>query len=72
MEDQTKRKLVATGKVVGGALRVASGVATGIGVGLVGRYLKVRHMQKPAGAIGWFSIAGGAKMLSSGWKELMG
>ena len=70
MDDITKRKLLATGKVIAGGARMVSGVATAFGIGVVGTFLKSRHMQTTALQLGRMSVEGGNKMVNSGLREL--
>ena len=72
MDDTTKRKLLAAGKVIGGSARIVSGVATAFGVGLLGSFLRHHHMQRMAPQVARLSVEGGRKMLESGWAELRG
>jgi len=72
MDDITKRKLLAAGKVIGGTARIASGVATAFGVGLVGSFLKSHKMRTTAIQVARFSLEGGKKMLQNGLNEFKG
>jgi hypothetical protein len=70
MDNITQRKIVAGGKVLLGAGRMVSGVATAFGVGILGSFLRHRHMQRAATHLGKMSLEAGSKMLKSGWSEL--
>lgn len=70
MTDLEKRKLIARAKIGFGAARMASGIATGCGVGIVGTALRQRHMMELARRIAVVSIKGGKAMFDEGQAEL--
>jgi hypothetical protein len=70
MDQKTKKTLIGTGKVIGGTARMISGVATATGVGLLGSFLRARHMQITAMRLGQLSFNGGKEMLKQGMKDL--
>ena len=65
-------KVKAAGKMVFGAVRVVSGIATGTGHGLLGSALQSQHMMAHAAKIGSLGCKAGAEMFKEGlneWKE---
>ena len=65
-------KVKAAGKMVIGAARIVSGIATGTGHGLLGSALQSQHMMVQAAKIGSLGCEAGAKMFKEGlneWKE---
>ena len=48
MDDMTKAKLAAAGKIALGGGRIVSAIATATGHGLLGTYLKNHHMTAAA------------------------
>ena len=72
MNNSTKAKLKAAGKIALGVFRIASGIVTGTGHGLIGAYCKKHHMIGKAVLLGKAGIEGGGKMLGEGvedWKK---
>ncbi len=69
MEEITKKKLLAGGKVAFGAARIGCAYATLAGQGLLGAFLKQHHMMRQAPIIARVSAEGGQKMLMEGLKE---
>lgn len=63
-------KLLSVGKMAVGAARIASGIATATGHGLVGAYCRNHHMMAMASRIAKSSCEGGAKMFKEGAREL--
>ena len=53
-----------------GAARMASGVMTGLGLGIVGGMLRHHHMMVGAKRIGLLSIEGGKNMVDEGLRDL--
>jgi hypothetical protein len=73
MEELTKKKIMAAGKIAFGVARMLSGVATATGHGVVGTYLKNHHMQRQALQLGKMGFEAGQKTLERGiedWKRL--
>lgn len=73
MEDLTKKKIVAAGKIAFGVARMISGIATGTGHGIVGAYLKNHRMQSQAMQLGKMGFEAGQKCANEGideWKAL--
>lgn len=73
MDDITKKKLAAAGKIAFGLGRMVSGVATATGHGIVGSYLKNHHMRMQAMRLGKEGFEAGQKCLNTGleeWKRL--
>lgn len=72
MDDMTKAKLAAAGKIALGGGRIVSAIATATGHGLLGTYLKNHHMTAAAARIAKASLEGGMKMVDDGlddWKR---
>lgn len=69
MDAMTEKKLKAAGKVALGAARIASGIATATGHGLLGSMLRQRHMLMQAAHLGRASAEGGLNMLKQGMAE---
>lgn len=72
MDETAKKRAMAAAKVAAGAARIASGVVTATGHGLLGSYLKSHHMTHAAVRIGRMSVDGGLKTLKEGledWKR---
>lgn len=65
-----KDKVEAAGKVAIGVARIASGVVTATGHGLIGGYCKSHHQMGLAARVAKSSIEGGSRMIKEGWKEL--
>mgnify|MGYP001605537185 CR=1 FL=1 len=72
MTQENRRKLKAVGKIAVGAVRMASGVATAFGVGLLGSFLRTNISPIVRQQIGKLSIQGGKKMFDEGCAELRG
>ena len=72
MTQQTKKQLKAVGKMAFGTAKMASGVATGLGVGLLGGFLRAQNQPWVRHRIGALSFQGGLKMFSEGLKALKG
>jgi len=75
MDDVNKRKWLAVGKMALGAGRVASGIATATGHGLVGAALSRHHLTLVGVRLGKSSVEGGLKTLNEGlddWKRANG
>jgi hypothetical protein len=70
MSDHTKRKVFGAVKLVGGVARMASGVATGCGVGILGSFMKHHGMRVAAAKLANYSINGGKEMFKSGLADL--
>jgi len=73
MDDMTKAKLAAAGKIALGGGRIVSAIATVTGHGLLGTYLKNHHMTGAAVRIAKVSLEGGMKMVDDGladWKKI--
>jgi hypothetical protein len=68
MEDVTKRKLAAAGTVAFGAGRIAMGLATATGRGLMASMLGSHHMLA-AGRIAADGIESGTRMIDDGIAE---
>lgn len=67
-----KQKVAAAAKMALGAIRIGSGIATGLGVGIVGGVLRHRHMSHVAMRLGKFGVEGGMRMFDEGlanWKQ---
>lgn len=72
MDDTTKAKLAAAGKIALGGGRIVSAIATATGHGLLGTYLKNHHMYGLAARTAKASMEGGMKMVDDGladWKK---
>lgn len=72
MDDTTKSKLSAVGKIAFGAARIGSGIATATGNGLIGAALRKHHHMPTALRIAKSSIEGGQKSINEGlaeWKK---
>lgn len=72
MDDVTKAKIAAGAKIAVGAARMGGAVATATGHGMIGGFLKQRHLMNAAVRIGKRSFEGGKKMLDEGladWKR---
>ncbi len=69
MDDISKQKLSAATKMAFGAARVASGVLTATGHGLIGSFLKSHHMTRQAVILGKMSVEGGSKHFTEGLQE---
>ena len=65
-----KDKMVAAGKVALGAARIASGIATATGHGLIGSYCKSHHQMGVAARLAKSSVEGGSEMIRDGWRDL--
>lgn len=68
-DEELKKKALAAGKVALGVGRIASGIVTATGHGLVGGFLKSHHMTQAAVRLGKAGVEGGAKMVKEGMKE---
>lgn len=69
MDESTKNKMMAAGKMAFGLSRMASGIATAGGVGLIGAFLNAHHMKGAAMRLGVLSWQAGMKDLEKGWSE---
>lgn len=72
MTDNERKKLEAAGKIAFGTLRVASGVVTGCGYGLIGAMCRSHHHMLTAHGIAKRSIEAGAETFNEGlaeWKD---
>jgi hypothetical protein len=72
MDDITKSKLIAAGKIALGSARMASGLLTATGHGLIGAACRRHHMMRQAFHIGRMSMMGGRHQLDEGlaeWKK---
>lgn len=69
MDDVTKAKLIAAGKIALGAGRIASGLITATGHGLIGASLRQHHMMRNAFHLGKLSMMGGRRQLDEGLDE---
>lgn len=72
MNETTRLKLMAAGKVALGAGRIVSGFATATGHGLLGGLCRQHHMMAQAIHIGRRSAEGGFEMLKEGvadWQD---
>jgi hypothetical protein len=72
MDDTTKSKLAAAGKIAFGGGRMVSALATATGHGLLGSYLKSHHMTGLAAKTAKSGMEGGMKMVDEGlddWKK---
>lgn len=73
MDNIDKAKLDAAAKMAVGAARVASGVMTAAGHGMLGSFLKSHHMTRQAMMLGKMSVEGGARQFSEGleaWRRI--
>ena len=76
--DQTKEtfmnehKLKAAGKMAFGAARIASGLATAGGKGLIGGYCRNHGLVSAAYRLAQSSVNAGTAMLEEGWAEWNG
>lgn len=68
-DDEMKRKVMAAGKVALGVGRIAGGVVTATGHGILGGFLRSHHMTRAALQVGKAGVEGGAKMVKEGMKE---
>lgn len=72
MDDMTKAKLAAAGKIALGGGRIVSAIATATGHGLLGTYMKNHNMTALAARTAKASMEGGMKMVDDGfadWKK---
>jgi hypothetical protein len=69
MDDTTQKKLKAAGKVAWGAARIASGIATATGHGLLGAICRQHHVMHSALRYGQHSAESGLKTLKAGVAE---
>ncbi len=72
MDDITKKKLEAGAQMAFGAARCVSGAVTGLGLGLLGGFLRNHNHIMTAQVIGRRSIEAGAKMFKRGPRRLEG
>jgi hypothetical protein len=63
-------RVLGAGKILWGATRVASGLATGFGVGLVGHVLYAHHLKGVAVRYGQMTATKGGNQVVEGFKEL--
>ncbi len=70
MEDDVKRKALAVGKIAFGAVRMAGGITTGFGGGLIGSVLHAHGLTGAASTLARKSIVAGMDMLEDGVDEL--
>lgn len=69
MDDKTKAKLIAAGKIGLGAARMASAVATATGHGLIGGFCRNHHGMRLAFHLGKLGLQGGRRQLDEGLAE---
>jgi hypothetical protein len=69
MDAKKKKELRAMGKMALGGARIASGIATVTGKGILGGYFRRHGQMTQAGFIGRGSIQGGYKMFKQGLAE---
>jgi hypothetical protein len=69
MNERTKRELLAVGKMALGSARIASGIATAVGKGLVGTYCGNHNLTRVGMTVARLSMKGGAKQFEEGWNE---
>jgi hypothetical protein len=69
MADLSNEKMAAAAKMAFGVIRMGSGIATGLGHGVVGGALKQRHMMQTALRIGKLGFEGGKRMFDEGLHE---
>lgn len=72
MKQQTKKQLKAVGKIALGAVKMASGVATTLGHGLLGGYLRAHSQPWVRYRLGKIGLQSGLDMFNDGLKELNG
>ncbi len=65
----TKREALAVAKIGLGSARVASGVLTALGKGVLGTYCRNHRMTRAGIELGKYSIKGGTKMVQDGLRE---
>lgn len=70
MDQKRKANRVAIGKIVFGSAKMASGLATGAGKGLVGSYCKSHHLTSAGIQLARYSLQSGRKLIEEGWSEL--
>jgi hypothetical protein len=66
MDEFTKRRVKAAGKMAVGAARTAGGVMTATGHGTLGGFFKSHHMMAQAIRLGKHSVEQGVKTFRSG------
>lgn len=69
MEDATRKKLLAAGKMAMGAARMTSAVATGTGCGLVGAVCKQQHLMPVARRLAVHGFKGGKAQFEEGIQD---
>jgi hypothetical protein len=72
MEDRTKKKLLAGGKVAFGVARFVGGVAVATGHGVLGTMFRNHHLMGNAMKIGGASVKAGREFVEDGideWKK---
>lgn len=72
MEKITEQKIIAGAKIAFGTVRIGGAIATACGVGIVGGFLRHRHMGPIAARIAKIGFEGGKGMLDEGlaeWKQ---
>ena len=69
MDEVTQHKLKAAGKMAFGAARIAGGLATATGHGLIGAYCRKHHLMHAAFRLAKGSIEGGTAMVKDGLAE---
>jgi len=72
MDESTKKRMLAAGKIAFGVARVAGGIATATGHGLLGGFMKSHHMTSQALRLGQMGVKAGMKTVDEGlddWKS---
>lgn len=69
MDATTQHKLKAAGKMAFGVARIASGLATAGGKGLIGGYCRNHGLMSAAYRLAQSSVSAGTAMLEAGWAE---
>lgn len=72
MDEQTKEKLAAAGKIACGAARVVGSIVTATGHGILGSYCRQHHMMNSAIRLASDGVRNGSKAIEEGverWKR---
>lgn len=69
MDDKTKAKAIAAGKIALGAARMASAVVTATGHGFIGAWCRQHHRMMNAWCIARHGMEGGRRQLDEGLAE---
>ncbi|WP_395738319.1 hypothetical protein [Prosthecobacter sp.] len=72
MDEQTKEKLAAAGKIAYGAARVVGSIVTATGHGIIGSYCRQHHMMNAAARLASDGLKNGGKSIEEGierWKR---